>query len=91
MNPTEKEADELRTKIMDLLMPRLGPESNQLAPHDVIFLLSELQAFFLSLNCPSCRKKLARELKRRVPEVLEEANSIAALFADADRPEFHVH
>jgi hypothetical protein len=51
-------------------------ESEEL--EDVFTALTAVFVFNLSLLCPQCRKDVARELKRRVPDMLARANREAA-------------
>jgi hypothetical protein len=45
---------------------------------DIFTALTAVFTFHLSLLCPQCRKDVARELKRRVPDMLARANREAA-------------
>jgi hypothetical protein len=53
---------------------------------DIFTALTAVFVFHLSLLCPQCRKDVAHELKRRIPDMLARANREAAARArDGDR------
>jgi hypothetical protein len=53
---------------------------------DVFTALTAVFTFHLSLLCPQCRKDVAHELKRRVPDMLARANrEAAARMRDGER------
>jgi hypothetical protein len=47
-------------------------------PEDIFTALTAVFTFHLSLLCPQCRKDVAHELKRRIPDMLARANREAA-------------
>jgi hypothetical protein len=57
---------------------------------DVIFnALRRIIIYWMSTTCASCRKHIAREWKRSVPEMLAEANAFAA--ENPFPPDGHTH
>ena len=45
---------------------------------DIFEALLQVFTFFLSMQCPNCRKKLSQELRRSIPGMLAAANRNAA-------------
>jgi hypothetical protein len=51
-------------------------------PRDVFEALIDCYAFQMSLlTCPDCRKQAARALKQAIPQMLADANQVAAEYA----------
>jgi hypothetical protein len=53
--------------------------------HAAMNALVHVIAFEMLLACPECRKGLAKQLKRRIPAILTQANTLAAM-ARSDAP-----
>jgi hypothetical protein len=45
---------------------------------DALEALTRLFVFLMGTSCPGCRQNIAKELKRRIPRMLAEANAYAA-------------
>jgi hypothetical protein len=62
--------------IEDKLFEALDLQHNSL--DDALNALTSLFVFCMSVTCEDCRKRLAQELRAKIPLMLEEATSIAA-------------
>ena len=56
---------------------------------DTLGALVHAFTFQMALACPGCRKNIAKQLRKRVPEMLADANRLAA--AAGPREHQHVH
>ena len=52
--------------------------------NDVLAAMVTATTFALSLTCPECRKAIAEELRQHIPQMLAEANELAADAAPAE-------
>jgi hypothetical protein len=57
---------------------------------EILNALAHVFTFFMAVNCPDCRKNVARQLRKRIPEMLFEANRLAAMSLGPERDD-HVH
>ena len=67
--------DRLIQTLTDIL---LESERGTLPFECILEALIEIFTFEMSFTCPYCRKRLAHQLKRRIPSMLTEANTMAA-------------
>jgi hypothetical protein len=66
--------NELEQKLFEILAPEMDN------PNRVLDALTEAFTFIMSVQCTDCRKNIARELKRRIPRMLHNANAVGAEF-----------
>ena len=69
---SEIEVASIETKLIEVL----DLQHNSL--DDALNALTNLFVFCMSVTCEDCRKRLAQELRAKIPLMLEEATSIAA-------------
>jgi len=72
--------DTVNCERVDALCTRIQTaiESEDEDLEDVFTALSAVFTYHLSLLCPDCRRDIARELRRRIPDMLARANREAA-------------
>ncbi len=56
---------------------------------DTLSAIANVTTFVMSLLCPDCRKVIAKQLRKRVPQMLSDANRLAAT-AGPTEPR-HIH
>jgi hypothetical protein len=66
----EDRVDEILQRILKAIEPVQGPAEF----NNIITALKDAISFQMALACPICRKRLASELSRDVPEILNRAN-----------------
>jgi hypothetical protein len=73
-------ADSVNCERVDQICTRIQTaiETEAEEREDIFTALTAVFVFHLSLLCPQCRKDVAHELRRRVPDMLARANREAA-------------
>ncbi len=72
-------------RIEQKLLAAIDHETDSFA--DVLNAIVHVLTFHMALACPGCRKSIARSLRKRVPQILSDANQIAA----SAGPREHMH
>jgi hypothetical protein len=55
----------------------------------VLTALVHALTFCMAFACPGCRKNIARQLRKRVPEMLADANRLAATAGPREHKHLH--
>jgi hypothetical protein len=79
---TTGDLDDLTQKILNLV------DVGDIDSNTVLIALVNAFIYLMARNCPNCRKNIAKTLKKNIPEMLKEAELVAAQFEAA--PE-HLH
>lgn len=76
------EVEEIERKLYEVLKAVRSQDNYS----DILEALINRLTFEISLSCPQCRKNLAKQLRKRVPQMLEDANCIAASSGAVQKP-----
>jgi hypothetical protein len=71
--PTDYQIDHLEQQLISILHGNLDAGFR-----DRMNALVHALTFEIALFCPDCRKAIARQLRKRIPQMLEDANCLAA-------------
>lgn len=68
------EVEHLERKLVAII----NDETDSHEFEDTLTALVRAFTFQMALACPGCRKNIARQLRKRIPEMLTDANRLAA-------------
>lgn len=82
--------DQDKTERIRELEQKIFQVTNDCDDLDVVFnALQSTITFWMSTVCPECRKNIARTFKRKIPDMLADANRAAALRAQHPSHQCH--
>jgi len=72
---SEERVDEILQRILEAIRPYQGRDDYD----SILNALIQAISFQMAIACPICRRKFAKMLRGHIPEMLTDANRLAAL------------
>ena len=83
------EVEQLEKRIIAAIFPPDAPPGQGPSMQVLLSALTHVLSFCIAMACPDCRKRIGREFRKRVPEIISDANRLAA-YAKRDE-HLHLH